>query len=238
MICTITAAMIRETPGIFEHVSQSMSGRYRTWIQANGEKTDFEQLKQALTKSLRFVRNRAEYLSRETQGPSNNIGRRDLDACERFSDERESGNWRDAEVIEGQNDWRGLNRSAYGNRSQENNVNQRIKQEIIDYRMDKKIREGTIIPIQSPFASPVVLCRKNNGLPPDNPEAYRFAVDYCKLNAIARYRRYTMPLIEDLIGNIPHTEIMNSLDLRCGYFQLAINPSDVVKTILVTKNDT
>ncbi|GFY00919.1 retrovirus-related Pol polyprotein from transposon 297 [Trichonephila clavipes] len=40
----------------------------------------------------------------------------------------------------------------------------RLKQEILDYHVDKMLKEGTIIPIQSPYASPVVLCRKNNGL--------------------------------------------------------------------------
>ncbi|GFX79192.1 retrovirus-related Pol polyprotein from transposon 17.6 [Trichonephila clavipes] len=66
----------------------------------------------------------------------------------------------------------------------------RVKQEILDYHLNKMLKEGTIIPIQSPHASPVVLCRKNNGLPPDNPEAYRFAVDYEKLNAITKYPLY------------------------------------------------
>ncbi|GFX13877.1 uncharacterized protein TNCV_3421881 [Trichonephila clavipes] len=53
----------------------------------------------------------------------------------------------------------------------------RVKQTILEYHVDKMLKEGTIIPIQSPYASPFVLCKKNNGLPPDNPEAYRFAVD-------------------------------------------------------------
>ncbi|GFU71907.1 retrovirus-related Pol polyprotein from transposon 17.6 [Trichonephila clavipes] len=100
------------------------------------------------------------------------------------------------------------------------------------------LKEGTIIPIQSPYASPVVLCRKNNGLPPDNPEAYRFAVDYRKLNAITKYPRYPLPLIDDLIMNIPHTTMMPALYLRLGYFQLTVNPSDIVKTAFVTKNGT
>ncbi|GFW52119.1 retrovirus-related Pol polyprotein from transposon opus [Trichonephila clavipes] len=98
------------------------------------------------------------------------------------------------------------------------------------------LKDGTIIPIQSPYASPVVLCRKNNGLPPDNPEAYRFAVDYRNLNAITKYPRYLLPLIDDLIMNIFHTGIMSVLDLRSGYFQMAVNPSDIVKTAFVTKN--
>ncbi|GFT63348.1 retrovirus-related Pol polyprotein from transposon 17.6 [Trichonephila clavipes] len=62
-----------------------------------------------------------------------------------------------------------------------------VKQEILDYHVDKMLKEGTIIPMPSTYASPVVLCRKNNGLPPDNPEAYRFAVDYRKLNANTKY---------------------------------------------------
>ncbi|GFX65718.1 retrovirus-related Pol polyprotein from transposon 17.6 [Trichonephila clavipes] len=50
-----------------------------------------------------------------------------------------------------------------------------------------------IRPIQSPYASPVVLTRKNNDLPPDIPEAHRFAIDYRKLNAITKYPRYPLP---------------------------------------------
>ncbi|GFW36302.1 uncharacterized protein TNCV_1727301 [Trichonephila clavipes] len=108
----------------------------------------------------------------------------------------------------------------------------RLKQEILDYHVDKMLKDVTIIPIQSPYASPVVLCRKNNGLhtPPDNPEAYRFAVNYRKLNAITKYPRYHLPLTDDLIMNIPHTGIMSALDLLSGYFQMVVNPSDIVKT--------
>ncbi|GFW18346.1 uncharacterized protein TNCV_1183741 [Trichonephila clavipes] len=59
----------------------------------------------------------------------------------------------------------------------------RVKQGIIDYHIEKILQKDTIRPIQSLYASPVVLTRKNNGLPPDSPEAYRFAIDYRKLNA-------------------------------------------------------
>ncbi|GFX21705.1 retrovirus-related Pol polyprotein from transposon 297 [Trichonephila clavipes] len=74
--------------------------------------------------------------------------------------------------------------------------------------------------------------------PPDNPKAYIFAVDYRKLNAIAKYPRYPLPLIDDLLMDIPQTAIMSAFDLRSGYFQMAVNPSDIVKTTFVTKNGT
>ncbi|GFW77775.1 retrovirus-related Pol polyprotein from transposon 297 [Trichonephila clavipes] len=56
------------------------------------------------------------------------------------------------------------------------------------------LRDGTICPINSPYASPVVLTRKKNDLPPDSPEAYRFAIDYRKLNGITKYPRYPLPV--------------------------------------------
>ncbi|GFU79102.1 retrovirus-related Pol polyprotein from transposon 297 [Trichonephila clavipes] len=86
----------------------------------------------------------------------------------------------------------------------------RVKQGIIDYHIDKMLRDGTICPINSPYASPVVLTRKKNDLPPDSPEAYRFAIDYRKLNGITKYPRYPLPVIDDLLTNIPHTSVMST----------------------------
>ncbi|GFS97442.1 retrovirus-related Pol polyprotein from transposon 17.6 [Trichonephila clavipes] len=114
----------------------------------------------------------------------------------------------------------------------------RVKQRIIDYHIEKMLQEGTIRPIQSPYASRVVLTRKNNGLSPDSPEAYRFTIDYRKLNAITKYPRYPLSVIDDLITNIPHTGIMSILDLKSGYFQLAISPKDIEKTAFITRNRT
>ncbi|GFV20458.1 retrovirus-related Pol polyprotein from transposon opus [Trichonephila clavipes] len=114
----------------------------------------------------------------------------------------------------------------------------RVKQEIIDYHIEKMLQEGAIRPIQSPYASPAVLTRKNNGLPPNSSEAYRFANDYRKLNAITKYPRYPLPVIDDLITNIPHTGVMSTLDLKSGYFQLAISPKDIEKTAFITRNGT
>ncbi|GFU69081.1 transposon Ty3-I Gag-Pol polyprotein [Trichonephila clavipes] len=37
---------------------------------------------------------------------------------------------------------------------------------------------------------------------------------------------------------IPHTAIMSALDLRSGYFQLVVKPSDIAKAAFVTKNGT
>ncbi|GFV96270.1 retrovirus-related Pol polyprotein from transposon 297 [Trichonephila clavipes] len=94
----------------------------------------------------------------------------------------------------------------------------RGKQSILEYNVEKMLKEGPIKSIQSLYASPVVLCRKKNGLPLDNPEAYRFAIDYRKLNAITNYPRHPFLLIDDLITKIPHTTIMSTSVLKLVYF--------------------
>ncbi|GFX15135.1 retrovirus-related Pol polyprotein from transposon 297 [Trichonephila clavipes] len=84
----------------------------------------------------------------------------------------------------------------------------RVKQGIIDYHIEKMLQEDSI-------------------------EAYRFAIDYRKLNAITKYPRYPLPSIDDPITNIPHTAMMLTLDLKSGYFQL--NPKDNEKTAFITR---
>ncbi|GFS82301.1 retrovirus-related Pol polyprotein from transposon 297 [Trichonephila clavipes] len=72
----------------------------------------------------------------------------------------------------------------------------------------------------------------------DSPEAYRFAIYYRKINAITKYPRYPLPVIDVLITNIPHTGIMSTLDLKSGYFQLSISPKDIEKAAFITRNGT
>ncbi|GFW72376.1 hypothetical protein TNCV_704131 [Trichonephila clavipes] len=114
----------------------------------------------------------------------------------------------------------------------------RVKQEMIDYHVNKMLENRKIMPIKSTYASPIVMCRKNNGLHPESSQAYRFTIDYRKLNVISKYPRYPLSLKEGLIVNIPNTKVMSTLDLRLGYFQLALNSRDIPKTAFVTKNGT
>ncbi|GFW18869.1 uncharacterized protein TNCV_5133221 [Trichonephila clavipes] len=163
---------------------------------------------------------------------SDNVGRRDWNVRRMSNDDDRRRNWRNSEVLRrpsnGGNDYRG-NYETVRQRNQgfesrngfnrddrrfndrgyqsENRVQShrydRVKQSILDYHVEKMYKEEPMIPIQSPYASPVVFCRQNNGLKLDNPESYRIAVDYRKLNAITKYLRYPLPLINDLITNIP-----------------------------------
>lgn len=74
---------------------------------------------------------------------------------------------------------------------------------------------------------------ENNGKPLEDPQAWRVAIDYRKLNKITRFPNYAMPRIEDLLHGVKAHKIMTSLDLTFGYYQIPIREQDIPKTVFV-----
>ena len=85
-------------------------------------------------------------------------------------------------------------------------VHQHIKQ-LLD---DNLIRHS-----QSPFASSVVLVRKNDS-------GLRLCVDYRQLNAMTVKYAYILPRIDDLLEGLGGNKFYSVLDMRKGYHQLDI----------------
>ncbi|KFM73065.1 Retrovirus-related Pol polyprotein from transposon 17.6, partial [Stegodyphus mimosarum] len=114
----------------------------------------------------------------------------------------------------------------------------RTKEEIIEHHIKEMLKNKIITPISSSYASPVVLCKKNNDYPITHPKRWRFAIDYRKLNSVTKYPVYPLPIIEEIIRNISSTKYMTTLDLTSGYFQIGVKPEDVHKTAFITKSGT
>ena len=57
--------------------------------------------------------------------------------------------------------------------------------------LDEMLASGVIRPSTSPWASPIVLVEKKDG-------GIRFGVDFRKLNQVARFDVYPMPLVEEV----------------------------------------
>ncbi|CAF1606429.1 unnamed protein product [Rotaria magnacalcarata] len=79
----------------------------------------------------------------------------------------------------------------------------------------------------SQYSAPILLIKKRDG-------AYRFIVDYRKLNNITIQDNYPLPNLEQTIQMVGGHQYYTKLDLRSGYFQIPILDKDKHKTAFIT----
>jgi hypothetical protein len=60
-------------------------------------------------------------------------------------------------------------------------------------------------------------------------------VDYRSLNDVTIKNKYHLPHIEDLFDQMRGAKVFSKIDLRSGYHQMKIRPSDVPKTAFTTR---
>ncbi|KAG0442136.1 Transposon Tf2-9 polyprotein [Dictyocoela muelleri] len=80
------------------------------------------------------------------------------------------------------------------------------------------IQDKIIQPSQSPFTSSAFPIVKKNG-------DIRLVVDYRHLNRITKKEPYIFPKIWDLLVQLKDSKIFSKLDLKSGYYQVAMKPT-------------
>jgi hypothetical protein len=95
-------------------------------------------------------------------------------------------------------------------------------------QIDELLDKGYIRPSTSPWAAPVLFVEKKNG-------TKRMCIDYRSLNEVTVKNKYPLPRIEDLFDQLRGASVFSKIDLRSGYHQLRIRPSDILKTAFITK---
>ena len=97
----------------------------------------------------------------------------------------------------------------------------------IHKQVNEMLEKGVIQPSTSPWASPVVLVKKKDG-------AYRFCVDYRKLNLVTKQDAHPLPRVNDLLDSLNNNKLFRTLDLRSGYGHVSMTSVDREKTAFIT----
>jgi hypothetical protein len=94
--------------------------------------------------------------------------------------------------------------------------------------LDDLLAKGFIRPSNSPWGAPVLFAPKKDG-------GLRFCIDYRGLNKQTVKNAYLLPRADDLIDQLHGARLFSKIDLRSGYWQIPIDPSDVSKTAFRTR---
>jgi hypothetical protein len=88
--------------------------------------------------------------------------------------------------------------------------------------------KGFIRASSSPWGAPIIFVGKKDG-------TQRMCVDYRSLNDVTIKNKYPLPRIEDLFDQMRGAKVFSKIDLRSGYHQMKIRPSDIPKTAFTTR---
>lgn len=96
---------------------------------------------------------------------------------------------------------------------------------VVQREVDEMLRKNVIEPSSSPWPSLIVLVKKKDG-------SLRFCVDYRHLNKITKKGVYPLPRIDGALD--AGASYFSSIDLRSGYWKIAVDEKDREKTAFVT----
>ena len=80
------------------------------------------------------------------------------------------------------------------------------------------LKMGVIVPIDSPYASPIVIVKKSDG-------TNRFCIHYRKLNRITRIDAEPIGNPDEIFAKLSKGKYFSKLDLSKGYWKIPVKKS-------------
>jgi hypothetical protein len=98
-----------------------------------------------------------------------------------------------------------------------------LKKQLTELQEARYIRSNS-----SPWGAPILFVQKNDG-------SQGMCVDYRSLNDVTVKNKCPLPCIEDLFNQMRGARVFSKIDLRSGYHQMKIRPSDIPKKDFSTR---
>jgi hypothetical protein len=103
-----------------------------------------------------------------------------------------------------------------------------LENDEIKSRFRSCCKKGTSDQVHHLVGARLYLVQKKDG-------TWRLCIDYRALNKITVRNRYPIPWIDDLLDQLKGAKYFSKIDLKSGYHQVPIEPSDVWKTTFKSK---
>jgi hypothetical protein len=103
-----------------------------------------------------------------------------------------------------------------------------LENDEIKRQIHELLQKGHIRQSSSPCGSSIILAQKKDG-------TWRLCINYWAMNKITVQNRYPIPRIDDLLDQLKGEKYFSKINLKSGYHQVPIEPSDVWKTAFKSK---